>query len=290
MTATPLISHVSDTARWVAFYRAMESERPDAIFRDPFARRLAGERGEAIVRRMPKGLQFAWPMIVRTAVLDEIILRTIARDGVDTVLNLAAGLDARPWRLALPAGLSWVDVDHPEMIEYKRSELAEVSPVCAYEGVGLDLADGPGRRALFRRVGAGARRVLVVSEGLLIYLPEAAVIELARDLHAESAFAFWLTDLASPALLKMMAKNWGPVVAAGNAPFRFGPAESGLFFAPFGWREVEFRSMFLESVRLNRTMRFARFWVALGRVMGARRREVMRRFSGIALLAREEGS
>ena len=288
MTTAPLITHVSDTARWVAFYRVMESERPDAIFRDPFARRLAGERGETIVQRMPKGRQFAWPMIVRTAVIDEIILRAIARDGVDTVLNLAAGLDARPWRLPLPPSLRWVDVDHQGMIDYKQSELSGVSPVCAYEGVGLDLADGPGRRALFARVAAGAKRVLVVSEGLLIYLPQEAVIDLAKDLRSQREFAFWLTDLASPGLLKMMAKNWGPVVAAGNAPFRFGPAESGAFFAPFGWREVEFRSLFQEGVRLNRTFRFAGFWLLLGRLMGARRRETMRRFSGIALLAREE--
>ena len=68
-----LISNVSDTARWVAFYRAMETERPDALFRDPFARRLAGAQGEAIVRSLPKGRSMAWPMIVRTAVMDEII-------------------------------------------------------------------------------------------------------------------------------------------------------------------------------------------------------------------------
>jgi O-methyltransferase involved in polyketide biosynthesis len=79
----PLISHISDTARWVAVYRAMETERPDAIFRDPFARRLAGERGEAIVRGMPKGRQMSWPMVVRTAVMDEIIMRCIMKDGVD---------------------------------------------------------------------------------------------------------------------------------------------------------------------------------------------------------------
>ena len=65
MSDTPLISHVSDTARWVAVYRAMESERPDAIFKDPYARRLAGERGEAIMRGMPKGKQMAWPAIGR---------------------------------------------------------------------------------------------------------------------------------------------------------------------------------------------------------------------------------
>ena len=83
------IEHVSDTARWVAVYRAMETERPDAIFKDPFARRLAGERGQAIVDEMKRGRSMAWAMIVRTAVFDEIILDVIRREKVDLVVNLA---------------------------------------------------------------------------------------------------------------------------------------------------------------------------------------------------------
>src|SRR5713226_7063171 len=49
----PLIRNISDTARWVAVYRARESERPDALFKDTFARKLAGQRGEEIARRLP---------------------------------------------------------------------------------------------------------------------------------------------------------------------------------------------------------------------------------------------
>src|SRR5438045_3112186 len=97
------IENVSDTARWVAVYRAMETERSDAIFRDPFARRLAGQRGEQIVNELKRGRAAAWAMIVRTAVFDEIISDTIKRHDVDLVLNLAAGLDARPWRMPLPS-------------------------------------------------------------------------------------------------------------------------------------------------------------------------------------------
>ena len=48
------IEHISDTARWVAVYRAMETARSDALFRDPFAERLAGERGQQIVREMTR--------------------------------------------------------------------------------------------------------------------------------------------------------------------------------------------------------------------------------------------
>ena len=109
MTEGNPIRNVSDTASWVAIYRAMESERPDALFDDPYARRLGGERGEAIVKALPRGASMSWPMVVRTAVMDEIVLRCV-HEGAATVLNLAAGLDARPYRLALPptcAGCMW---------------------------------------------------------------------------------------------------------------------------------------------------------------------------------------
>ena len=119
------ITHVSDTARWVAVYRAMESERPDALFRDPFARRLAGSEGERIVATMPQGRSMAWAMIVRTAVFDEMILAAIARDRLTQVVNLAAGLDARPWRLALPPTLRWVDVDFADVLEYRTTVIGD---------------------------------------------------------------------------------------------------------------------------------------------------------------------
>ncbi len=265
----------------------MESERSDAIFNDPFARRLAGERGEAIVRAMPKGKQMAWPMVVRTAVMDEIILRVV-KEGADCVVNLAAGLDARPWRLPLPPTLKWVDVDHPEMIEVKLSKLSAERPVCQYEGVRLDLSERGPRHALFARLNAGCTRALVITEGLLVYLTADGVAELAEDLHAQPGFRFWLMDLASPALLKILEKSWGPVVSAGNAPFRFGPAESTDFFAPHGWREVEWRSQFHEGLRLKRTFPMARVWNFMARFMGKRRRAEFMRFSGIALLERAE--
>lgn len=286
MHSTGLITHVSDTARWVAMYRAIESERPDALFHDPFARRLAGARGEAILAGMPKGRQMAWPMIVRTAVMDEIILRLVDHDGVDCVLNLAAGLDARPWRLPLPAGLRWFDVDHPDMIDHKLAELAHERPVCRYEGVRLDLADTGPRQELFRRVGGEARNALVITEGLLVYLEPAAVADLGRDLHRAASLHYWLTDLASPALLKMLEKSWGPVVAAGQAPFRFAPAESTAFFAPLGWGEKEWRPVFEEALRLKRTMPFGRVWALLGRLAPKRKQEEFRRFSGITVLER----
>jgi methyltransferase (TIGR00027 family) len=266
------IESISDTARWVAVYRAMETARPDAIFRDPFADRLAGQRGREILDGMAQGRAYAWPMIVRTAVFDEIVL--------------AAGLDARPWRLPLPPSLHWVDVDLPGILNYKTEMLKDETPVCRYEAVTADLTDVPLRRELFARLGAGSSRALVISEGLLVYLTPEQVAELAADLHAKPSFKEWLIDLASPQLLKRMTKTWGKSVAA-SAPFRFAPAEGTEFFRPHGWREAQFRSMWEEATRLHRTMKGAWFWNLLGRLYPKKVRENVRRFSGLVLLERE---
>src|SRR6266487_470703 len=145
------ISSVSDTARWVAMYRAMESERPDALFHDPYARRLAGPAGEQILASMPQGRRWAWPMIVRTAVMDEIVMRLVTREHVDTVLNLAAGLDARPYRLDLPATLHWIAVDLEGILSYKEAALAGERPRCRIEFVRANL------RSEERRVGKECR-------------------------------------------------------------------------------------------------------------------------------------
>src|SRR3989442_1811994 len=110
------IQHVSDTARWVALYRAMESDRRDALFRDPYARRLAGERAERILAGMKRGREWAWPMIVRTAVMDELILRAIDRDGVTTGLNLRTGRDTRPIRFPPPPSLRRAQAAFPRVI------------------------------------------------------------------------------------------------------------------------------------------------------------------------------
>jgi methyltransferase (TIGR00027 family) len=286
MPSNNAVNHVSDTALWVAMYRAMETDRPDALFRDPLARKLAGPRGEEILRAIPKGKQFAWPMIVRTAVMDDAILRAVRDEGADAVLNLAAGLDTRPYRLPLPRALRWVEADFPDMQDYKDAHLNGEQPRCTLERERVDLTDGAARRALFQRLGASARRLLVIAEGLLIYLTPEQVAGLAQDLHAQPSFQWWLVDIAHPRLLKMMEKTWGQTLRAGNAPLRFAPAESTAFFRPHGWEESVFRPMFEESIRLKRTFPMARFWRFVMRFYPRKLREEMKRFSGVALLSR----
>ncbi len=267
-------------------YRAMESERPDALFRDPYARRLAGPTGDQILASMPQGRRWAWPMITRTAVMDEIIMRLVSEQGADTVLNLAAGLDARPYRLNLPAELRWIDVDLEGILSYKEAALAGERANCRIEFVTADLRDQATRRALFQRVGASARRVLVISEGLLVYLTPEHVTALATDLAAPAAFRWWLIDLGSPQLLEWLRRTWGKQLQSGNAPMIFAPAEGSAFFAPAGWREAEYHPILDAAVRLHRAPKLAWLWKALGLLASKKRREQFKRFSGVVLLER----
>lgn len=280
------IEHISDTARWIAAYRAAESERPDAIFHDPFARRLAGARGEEIVRTLPGGRASQWALVVRTAVFDEIVREHVRGADVDLVVNLAAGLDTRAWRLDLPPTLRWVDVDLPAILQYKSAQLAGATPRCRYEAVAADLTDAAKRDALFAQLGASASRALVITEGLLVYLEAAQVQELARALHAVPAFRWWLTDLSNNRLLKMLQKQWGASLERGNAPMKFAVDDAASWFAPLGWRLARFRSAIVEAHRLGREMRMAWLTRFMIRISPAKKAEEVRRMSGFALFER----
>ena len=107
--AEPLIRNISDTALLAAVYRARESERRDALFRDHFARRLAGKRGDQIADSIAFS-NHTWAWVARTYLFDQFIAE-LCRQGVEMVVNLAAGLDTRPYRMALPAALKWIEVD-----------------------------------------------------------------------------------------------------------------------------------------------------------------------------------
>jgi methyltransferase (TIGR00027 family) len=248
-----IIESIADTALWVAAHRANESERRDALFLDPYARDLAGPRGEEIVRRLRWARDSAWAVVVRTAVLDEMLLHCVRREGTDCVLNLAAGLDTRPYRLDVPRGLRWIEVDLQATIDHKERRLATEQPRCELERVPLDLADTEARAVLLDRVDEGRGDTLVLCEGLLVYLASDQVAALSDDLAARPRLRRWLLDLAGPVVLERIYRGGlRRDLEAGGAPMRFAPEEGPDFFRPQGWRAAEIRHAWDEARRLGR--------------------------------------
>jgi len=245
------IHNISDTARWVAYFRARESERPDALFHDPYAERLAGERGFQIANTLADGNKYDWAWVARTYLFDKFLLREI-RDGVGLVVNLAAGLDARPYRMQLPTALQWVEVDLPDIIYYKEEVLSSDEPRCHLERIPLDLSDRAARRALFGELNRRGMKIVVLTEGLLIYLTTEEVGSLASDLTVGESFQSWAVDLASPGQLKFMQRRTGKQLSAAGAAFKFGPPEGPNFFVPYGWRPVEVQGLLKTAAQFKR--------------------------------------
>jgi len=245
------VRNICDTALWVAYFRARETQRADALFCDPYAERLAGARGFEIANTLPDGNKHEWAWMARTYLFDQFVSREI-QAGADTVLNLAAGLDARPYRMDLPSGMLWVEVDLPELIAHKEEVLADERPKCRLERIALDLSDQKGRRELFARVNAIGSKVVVMSEGLLIYLTNDEVGSLAKDLATCSQFQSWIVDLTSPGQLRLMQRTTGKQLQEAGAPFKFGPPEGQNFFVPYGWEPHDVQGMLKTAAQFNR--------------------------------------
>jgi methyltransferase (TIGR00027 family) len=279
----PVVRNISDTARWAAVFRARETERPDSLFRDPFADRLAGTLGVDIANSLPEGNSHAWAWVARTYLFDHFIKQELEQ-GADMVVNLAAGLDARPYRMVLSASLQWIEVDLPEILAYKEEVLADEKPTCSLERIRLDLSDQSARRGLFGEFDRRAKRILVLTEGLLIYLDAEQVISLAEDLAAGSHFQRWITDLTSPGLLHMMQRSAGAQLSRVGAPFKFGPAEGPAFFTPHGWEPLDVKGLLKTATRFKRPPFFLRL---LGRLPEQKRPAGNRPWSGVCLFAKK---
>ena len=280
----PLIRDVSDTARWMAVYRARESERDDAVFRDPYARALAGERGERIANTLSFADDNAWSFLARTHLFDRFVARLV-KHGADMIVNLAAGLDTRPYRLELPPSLRWVEVDLPDILDYKEEILGDAKPRCELERVRLDLSNEDGRRGLFADLGRRAKQIAVISEGLVIYLMPDAVAALARDLAKPPAVQHWALDLASPGLVEILKQSAGGVMNEAGAPFLFAPAEGPPFFSAHGWQPIEVRSLLKTAAKLGRLPLALRMFAMLPESDGA---QGSRPWSAVCLFARQD--
>ena len=196
------ITHVSDTALMVAACRAHETELEDAFFCDPFAARLAGERGKAILDAMPHANMLRMGMAIRTRFIDELLLEALRAYSLGTVLSVGCGLDTRPWRLHIPPGLRWIEVDFPDVLDYKDRVLSAETPRCRRERLSTDLNDPGQRQALYNA--AGRQPALMITEGLLLYLPSATVEALAGECGQQSGVTYWISDISTTAFQKAL--------------------------------------------------------------------------------------
>ena len=202
---------VGATALGVAAARAAETESENPLISDPFARVFVDAAGEGMwsIYADPKLLAKAIElepdmqarlrlmidfMATRTAFFDEFFLNA-AQSGVRQVVILAAGLDARTWRLPWPDGTVVYELDQPKVLEFKSNTLREhgAQPTAQLVNVPIDLReDWPNA---LQEAGFDASLPCVWSaEGLVRYLPAQAQDLLFERIHSLSVAGSWVAS------------------------------------------------------------------------------------------------
>jgi O-methyltransferase involved in polyketide biosynthesis len=176
-----------------------------------------------------------------------------------------------------------VEIDLPDILEYKAQVLAGERPTCEVERIPVDLSNGDARRGVFDRIGRSASRVAVLSEGLLIYLMVNEVGSLGWDLARQPTFYHWVVDIVSPGLMQMLKERAGEYMMDAGAPFLFAPYEGPPFFAPYGWTPVEVKSILKTAGKLGRLPLALRMMAMLPESTGP---QGSRPWSGVVLLQR----
>ena len=200
-----LATSVGATATMVAAQRALAAAGPHPLIDDPYAAPLVRAVGIDIYTRLVDGeielpvggsdqadsefdpQRMAEGMAVRTRFFDRFFLDA-TRSGVRQVVILAAGLDARAYRLAWPAQAVVYEVDMPDVIDFKTTTLGGLGaePTAERRTVAVDLRDD--WPAALTGAGLDPHAPTAWSaEGLLVYLPPADQDALFDNITALSA-------------------------------------------------------------------------------------------------------
>jgi methyltransferase (TIGR00027 family) len=230
---------VAKTSLLVAAVRAVETNRSEnegRLFSDPFAEVLAGSEGFSILAQARAEVGEQPSVVLRTRYIDDRISEGLAQ-GIRQIVTLAAGMDARAYRLSFPEGTRVFELDRPEVLSYKQEKLGDTLPHCIRHAVGVDLREEWQSKLIEAGMNT-AERTLWLVEGLLLYLDEAAVLTLFEKIDSLSVEnSILLFDVLGRSLLDapQMAKQLHFAEKLG-APWRFGVDEPEKFMDQFGWK------------------------------------------------------
>jgi methyltransferase (TIGR00027 family) len=238
-----MMSPVGLTSRWVAASRARESETPQPLFDDPYARALAGEEGFALLSRAQQAGPWKTDgpnpyLSIRTRFFDDALLRAVEEEGYRQVVLLAAGMDARAFRLGWPEGLTLFEVDRQEIFDVKEPILQRLGArqTCPRKVVAADLADD-WKRPLVAAGFDPEQPAAFLLEGLLVYLPESSVEALLEALRPVACRGSWLgLDVSGTAFLT--SEHFKPLLELLDqlgCPWQFGTEEPEQLLARHGW-------------------------------------------------------
>lgn len=190
--------------------RAVESRKPSPAFVDRYAVEIIDELGLTL-----ENFKVQTPTIIGTAIrtlmFDQVVSDFFMRHPDGQVLNVGAGLDGRFLRLD-NGSATWIDLDFPDVIALRRRFYQEgprqrnVTHSVLAEDLFevLNLPDGP---------------MLVVMEGVAMYLPKEEIIKLFGRFQKRGN-----VEMVFDAVSTYWTRHWKKIkeVRESNSPFLWG--------------------------------------------------------------------
>jgi len=177
--------------------KALDARAPHPILGDHFAA-AAVDRIDYDFRklRLPRGGEISLP--IRAGHLDGWTRAFLARHPESTVLHLGCGLDTRVFRIDPGSGVRWFDVDFPDVIALRERLYRERH---GYQRIGASVTDLGWLDAV-----PGDRPVMVVGEGLFMYLPEPDGLALLRRITEKFPAGEIAFDAYSRGMIRLVSR------------------------------------------------------------------------------------
>lgn len=160
---------VASTALAVAAARAKHLEHGGTVMIDPFATRLAGPVGVALLAELG-GHELVAPSVVRGRWFDDRIREAVAA-GVRSVVSIGAGACARAWRMEELSRLTMLEIDGQDILAYKRALMSDRAWPSRLRSLALDILTPGAVDRILKEISTCPPPVLVLAEGVLEYLP-----------------------------------------------------------------------------------------------------------------------
>lgn len=220
---------VSFTAKIMAAVRAIETQRPDALFIDPLAAQLAGKEAiEASIPRLEEYEKQGRPFTsVRTRFFDDFLNKY--SDNIRQIVLLGSGMDTRAFRLNWQPETHVYEIDQPDVMHYKESVLTGVIPNCNRHSIWADLKESLWAKLLLEEGYQPSEPSIWLLEGFLYYLNQTEVENLLKNIKNLSVAGSYIGIDVMNSFICNGSDEWAKY-------WQFSCDEPESFFATYGWK------------------------------------------------------
>ena len=204
------VTGVPETMIQTLYARAKESMKPNSTIKDDMAAEIVSQL-DYDFSNADKDSAMSSGVIARTIVLDEMVGKYLAKHPKTVVVNIACGMDTRCYRMK-GKYLRWYNVDLPETMEVRERFLTEDGPIYQIAKSAMDAS-------YIDDITYEGEDVLVVIEGLSMYLKEADIRQILAIIDQAFPKAMVLIEVMSPFVVKHIKEK---SIEGSNAKFTWG--------------------------------------------------------------------